>query len=98
MRRIELEHVVAAAAQVSNEVEFVVVGSQAILATEPYPPEAMRRSIEADIYPRDAPDKAGMIDGALGDGSPSIGPMGTTPTASVPRRRRPRRAGSTAWL
>lgn len=30
----------------------------------------MLRSQEADIYPRDAPDKADDIEGALGDGSP----------------------------
>lgn len=32
MKRVDLEHVVAAAAQISDEVEFVVIGSQAILA------------------------------------------------------------------
>lgn len=70
MRRVDLEHVVAAAAQISEEVEFVVIGSQAILGTDPDPPPAMQRSMEADIYPRHAPEKADAIDGALGDGSP----------------------------
>ena len=69
MRRVDLEHVVAVAAQISDEVEFVVIGSQAILGTEPDPPGAMQRSMEADIYPRDAPEKAEKIDGSLGDGS-----------------------------
>jgi hypothetical protein len=68
MRRVDLEHVVAAAAQISDEVEIVVIGSQAILATDDPPPELVR-SMEADIYPRYAPQKAEEIDGSLGDGS-----------------------------
>lgn len=70
MRREQLEHVVAAAAQISEEVVFVVVGSQAILGTDPNPPATMRKSMEADIYPRDRPEKADLIDGPLGDLSP----------------------------
>jgi hypothetical protein len=70
MRRQDLHHVVAAAAQILGESEFVVVGSQAILATHPDAPEALLRSQEADIYPRRAPEKAVEIEGALGDGSP----------------------------
>jgi hypothetical protein len=68
MRRVDLEHVIGAAAQISDEVEFVVVGSQAILAAEGPPPD-MLRSMEADLYPRRAPEKAEAIDGSLGDGS-----------------------------
>ncbi|MDQ3740700.1 MAG: hypothetical protein M3389_07115 [Actinomycetota bacterium] len=69
MRRAEWEHVIAAAADVSGEVEIVVVGSQAILGSVPDPPESLLRSMEVDLYPRAAPDKADLIDGALGDGS-----------------------------
>ena len=70
MRRDEFEHVVAAAAAVSGEREIVVIGSQAILGSVADPPEAMLFSIEADVYPLNAPDKADEIDGSLGDGSP----------------------------
>lgn len=70
MRREDLHHVVAAAAQAVGESEFVVVGSQSILGSHPDAPEALLRSQEADIYPRRAPDKAVFIEGALGDGSP----------------------------
>jgi hypothetical protein len=70
MRREDFEHVIAAAAEVSGEDEFVVVGSQAILGTYPKAPETMLRSMEADIYPRRSPGKANEIDGSLGDGSP----------------------------
>lgn len=69
MRRHQLEHVVAAAANVTREDELVVVGSQAILGTYPDAPEPLLRSMEADLYPRWNPSKADEIDGALGDGS-----------------------------
>jgi hypothetical protein len=58
MRRAELEHVIAAAAQITREEEFVVVGSQAILGSHPDAPVALLRSIEADIYPAHAPRTA----------------------------------------
>lgn len=69
MRRDELEHVIAAAADVTGEAELVVVGSQAILGPFPDAPQSMLRSMEADLYPRRAPEKADDIDGSLGDGS-----------------------------
>jgi hypothetical protein len=69
VRREDLVHVVAAAAQIVGESEFVVVGSQAILGAHPEAPATLLRSQEADIYPRHSPDRAIEIDGALGDGS-----------------------------
>jgi hypothetical protein len=69
MRRVDLEHVIAAAAQILGEDEFVVVGSQAILASYPDAPASLLRSQEADVYPRNSPEKAIRIDGAIGDGS-----------------------------
>jgi hypothetical protein len=69
MRHDEFLHVLHAAAVVTGEAEIVVIGSQAILGTHPDPPEAMLRSIEADVYPLHATDKVDLIDGAIGDGS-----------------------------
>lgn len=69
MRWEQLEHVIGAAAHVTAEDEFIVIGSQAILGTYPDAPEPLVRSIEVDIYPLEDPDKADEIDGALGDGS-----------------------------
>lgn len=69
MRREDFEHVIAAAAEVTQEDEFVVVGSQAILGIHPEAPNTMLRSIEADIYPRRSPEKSEAIDRSLGDGS-----------------------------
>jgi hypothetical protein len=70
VQRQDFEHVIAAAANVSGEDEFVVIGSQAVLGSFPDPPDELLQSMEADIYPAAAPDKADLIDGALGDGSP----------------------------
>jgi uncharacterized nucleotidyltransferase DUF6036 len=69
LRREDFEHVIAAAANVTREDEFVVIGSQAILGTYPAAPAAMLRSLEADLFPMHRPDGADEIDGTLGDGS-----------------------------
>lgn len=67
---------IAAAADVSGEDEIVVVGGQAILGSHPDAPGELLVSMEADVYPRHAPEKAEEIDGALGDGSPFQGQYG----------------------
>ena len=69
MQRQQLEHLIAAAANLAGQDEFVVIGSQAILGSFPDAPESLLRSLEADIYPAAHPDLAEDIDGALGDGS-----------------------------
>jgi hypothetical protein len=70
VRREHFEHVIAAAANVVGEDDFVVIGSQAILGPHPDAPQALLRSLEVDLYPAKEPVKADQIDGALGDGSP----------------------------
>jgi hypothetical protein len=65
----EFEHVLGAAAAVTDEDEFVVIGSQAILGSFATPPQALLVSMEVDIYPKHAPEAAIKIDGSLGDGS-----------------------------
>ena len=69
MRKPDFDHVIAVAAALTDESEIVVIGSQAILGTVENPPAAMLRSLEADLYPRDRPERADEIDGTLGDGS-----------------------------
>lgn len=69
MNREDLEHLIRAAATVTNEYEFVIVGSQSILGSIPYPPAELKMSAEADIYPLNAEDKSIQIEGALGEGS-----------------------------
>ena len=69
MQRDQLEHLVRAASAITQEDTFVVIGSQAILASFPDAPELLLRSLEADVYPLHDPEKADLIDGDLGDGS-----------------------------
>ncbi len=70
MRRADLEHVIRAAADISDDDEIVVVGSQAILGQFPDPPAELCASVEADVYPKNRPDRADLIDGSIGEGSP----------------------------
>jgi hypothetical protein len=69
MRRADLEHIIRAAADVAQDDEIVVIGGQAILAEFPDAPPELLASQEADVYPRNHPDRATAIDDNLGDGS-----------------------------
>lgn len=69
MEREELEHLIRAAAVATHEYEFVIIGSQSILGPIPNPPAELKLSMEADMYPLNAPEKADLNDGALGEGS-----------------------------
>lgn len=69
MTRDELEHIIRASADITGQYEFVIVGSQSILGPVPHPEDVFTVSMEADIYPRDAPELAEKIDGAIGEGS-----------------------------
>ena len=62
----EFEHVIAAAAEVTSQDEFVVIGSQAILGSVGQPPPSLLQSLPADIYPLRDPAAADLIDSALG--------------------------------
>ena len=70
MRRHELEHLIRAAAAITNEYEIVVIGSQSILGAVPEAPGFLLQSMEADIYPLHRPELADLIDGAIGELSP----------------------------
>lgn len=69
MTRQELEHIIRASGEITDQYEFVIVGSQSILGTQPDPEEVFTVSMEADIYPLLAPELADKIDGAIGEGS-----------------------------
>lgn len=70
MHRADLEHIIRAAAAITNEYELVVIGSQSILGTQTDLPEVLVQSMEADIYPLQHPELADLIDGAIGEASP----------------------------
>ena len=67
MKRSDLEHLLRAAKNVTGETEFIVIGSQSILASFPDAPRELRQSMEADIYPRFKPELAADIEGSLGE-------------------------------
>ena len=69
MTRDELEHIIRACADITNEYEFVIVGSQSILGAFPNPEKVFTMSAEADIYPFRAPELAEKIDILIGEGS-----------------------------
>lgn len=70
MTRGQLEHLIRAAAVITDDDVIVVLGSQAILGPFPDAPEAMRVSIEADLFPLTHPERADVIDGSIGELSP----------------------------
>lgn len=70
MTRQQLEHVIRAAAQIVDDPEVVVVGSQAILGQYPNAPASLLVSNEADVFPKNKPDLADLIDGTIGELSP----------------------------
>ena len=67
MTRSELEQAIRAACDVADDTEVWVFGSQSILGQFPNAPQALRQSVEADIAPRNYPERVDRIDGALGE-------------------------------
>jgi len=68
--RAQLEHVIRAAATIAEDDEIIVIGSQAILGQFPEASGALTVSDEADVYPKNLPERADLIDGSIGEGSP----------------------------
>jgi len=69
MTRSELEHLIRAAGAIADDDQIIVIGSQSVLGPFPDAPVALRASMEADLYPRNRPERADLIDGAIGEGS-----------------------------
>ena len=67
MKRSDLEHILRACKGTTEEMEFIVIGSQSILGRFPDAPRVLRQSIEADVYPRQRPDLAPLLGGNLGE-------------------------------
>lgn len=70
MTRLQLEHLIRAAAALSNDPEIVVIGSQCVLGQFPSAPEELLVSMEAVVYARNRPELSDLIDGSIGEGSP----------------------------
>ena len=69
MKRHQLEHQLRAAGSVSGLDRVIVIGWQSILGARPDAPDALCMSMEADLILPDAPEKSGLIDGTIGEGS-----------------------------
>ena len=70
MTREQLEHVIRAAAAISDTEDIVVIGSQSVLGQFPNAPLELLVSMEADVYPLQFPARGDLIDGSIGEGSP----------------------------
>jgi hypothetical protein len=67
MNRTQLEHIIRAASRIADDAEIVVIGSQAVHAQEMRLPPIAYASEEADVYPRNYPERADDIDFAIGE-------------------------------
>ncbi len=56
MTREELEHIIRASGDITDQYEFVIVGSQSILGAVSRPEDVFTVSMEAGIYPLQAPE------------------------------------------
>lgn len=64
MNREQLEHIIRAAAGNADATDIVIIGSQSILGQCPQAPPELTRSMEADVFPKQSPEDAILIDGA----------------------------------
>ena len=67
MNRTQLEHIIRAASRISGDAEIIVIGSQAVHAQGMKLPPIAFLSEDADVYPRNYPDRADDIDIAIGE-------------------------------
>jgi hypothetical protein len=70
MTREQLEHLIRACASIVEDDDLVIIGSHSILGQFPDAPDELRISYDADMYPRTHPERADLIDGAIGELSP----------------------------
>lgn len=61
MNRTQLEHLIRAAGAIAQDDELVIIGSQAIHGQVAQPPSEALMSMEADVYPRNHPERADLI-------------------------------------
>ena len=111
MNRAQLEHVIRAAGSIAEDDELIIIGSQSILGAFPNAPAALLVSMEADVYPRNYPERWDLIDGSIGEESPfhqsfgyyaqGVGPETATLAAGWEDRlvevSGPRTRGVTGW-
>lgn len=69
MNRLQLEHIIKIAGAIANDKEIVVIGSQSILGQFPNAKPDLLTSNEADVYPKNKPELADLVDGSIGEAS-----------------------------
>ena len=69
MTRSELEHLIRASGSIANDTELIIIGSQSILGQFPNAPASLIVSMETDLYPKNFPELADLVDGSIGEGS-----------------------------
>ena len=69
MKRSELEHVIRASGAIADDNELIIIGSQSILGQYPDAPAELLVSMETDLYPKNKPELAELVDGSIGEGS-----------------------------
>ncbi len=67
MNRNQMEHVLRAAAAITRERDFIILGSQSLLGAFPQLPPPLNQSMEIDLYPENNPAAADLIDGSIGE-------------------------------
>jgi hypothetical protein len=70
VKREDLEHIIRAAGAIAESETIIILGSQAVLGLFPDAPGELLASQEVDVYPRDDPARADLIDGSIGELSP----------------------------
>jgi hypothetical protein len=70
VKRSDLEHIIRAAGTIADTTQLVIIGSQAILGSFTDAPRELTGSQEVDTYPLEAPERADLIDGSIGEKSP----------------------------
>ena len=70
MTRLNLEHIIRAAGIIADDFDIIVIGSQSVLGQFPDADPELLVSMEADVYPKNLPERSDLIDGSIGEGSP----------------------------
>ena len=67
MKRSQLEHIIRAAGGIAQDNEIIIIGSQAVLGQFPNAPSVLLQSMEVDLFPKNKPELADLIDGSIGE-------------------------------
>jgi len=70
VNREQLEHLIRAAADIADDDELIILGSQAILGQFPDAPPELCISADLDLYPKNRPERADLVEGSIGELSP----------------------------